>query len=471
MNVAIYCRVSTQEQAAEGYSIGEQQSRLSKFCEAHGWKVAHVYSDPGFSGAKLQRPAIQQLIRDCSYGLFDSVVVYKLDRLSRSQKDTLYLIEDVFGAHQIGLISMCENFDTRSPFGKAMIGILSVFAQLERDQITERMTMGRIGRAKAGYFSGGSRVPIGYTYTDGRLVIDPYEAAQVREVFSLFLDSDLPFKEIARRMHSKYKTKYGDWSHVSTVSRMLRDRIYIGEVSFSGVWYKGTHEPIIDEDTFDRVQKKYDRYLGTAVGTFSQNFQGSQLLTGMIYCGKCGGRCQTRSWKNHGKHAQPDAPMKRVYYCTRSNDVRIRVPELDARVISEVRSLALNPDLVRRSAAPAAAPTSPSTDVIRSRLADLRKQESKLIDLYQIGGIDLDMIKGRMDELHKEQEQLSADLQQETGASAPLSADDAIDTLASAEEVFSTGSLQDKRQILRTLIRRIDVSQDHVDISWNFSAQ
>ena len=146
--VAIYCRVSTQEQAAEGYSIGEQQSRLSKFCDAHGWKIVHVYSDPGFSGAKLQRPAIQQLIADCSYGLFDCVLVYKLDRLSRSQKDTLYLIEDVFNVHQIGLVSMCENFDTQSPFGKAMIGILSVFAQLERDQITERMTMGRIGRAK-----------------------------------------------------------------------------------------------------------------------------------------------------------------------------------------------------------------------------------------------------------------------------------------------------------------------------------
>ncbi len=80
-SVAIYCRVFTQEQAAEGYSIGEQQSRLSIFCAAHDWKVAHVYSDPGYSGAKLQCPAIQQLIRDCSYGLFDAVLVYKFDKV------------------------------------------------------------------------------------------------------------------------------------------------------------------------------------------------------------------------------------------------------------------------------------------------------------------------------------------------------------------------------------------------------
>lgn len=477
-SVAIYCRVSTQEQAAEGYSIGEQQSRLTKFCEAHDWKVAHIYSDPGYSGAKLQRPAIQQLIRDCSYGLFDAVLVYKLDRLSRSQKDTLYLIEDVFNANHVGLVSMCENFDTQSPFGKAMIGILSVFAQLERDQITERMTMGRIGRAKAGYFAGGSKAPIGYTYTQAAgsdkatLTVDEYEASQVRKVFSLFLESDMTFKEISRYMHVHYRNKYGDWSHVSTVSRMLRDRIYVGDVSFSGVWYKGAHQPIIDQETFARVQRKYDLYLGTAVGTFSQNFKGSQLLTGMVFCGQCGARCHTKSWRNHGKHASPDAPMKRVYRCSHGDGVRVPVQDLDRLVTAEVRKLSVDPELIRRAAAPAAASASSSedTEAIRSRLADLRRQESKLVDLYQIGGIDLQMIKSRMDDLHHEQEKLSASLTEESPSRAALSADDAIDALASFPSVFSSGSLQEKRQILRTLIDRIVIYPDHVDIHWTFTA-
>lgn len=477
-SVAIYCRVSTQEQAAEGYSIGEQQSRLTKFCEAHDWKVAHIYSDPGYSGAKLQRPAIQQLIRDCSYGLFDAVLVYKLDRLSRSQKDTLYLIEDIFNANHVGLVSMCENFNTQSPFGRAMIGILSVFAQLERDQITERMTMGRIGRAKAGYFAGGSKAPIGYTYTKAAgsdkatLTVDEYEASQVRKVFSLFLESDMTFKEISRYMHVHYRNKYGDWSHVSTVSRMLRDRIYVGDVSFSGVWYKGAHQPIIDQETFSRVQRKYDLYLGTAVGTFSQNFKGSQLLTGMVFCGQCGARCHTKSWRNHGKHAAPDAPMKRVYRCSHGDGVRVPVQDLDRLVTAEVRKLSVDPELIRRAAAPAAASSSSSedTEAIRSRLADLRRQESKLVDLYQIGGIDLQMIKSRMDDLHQEQEQLSASLAEEAPSRAVLSADDAIDALASFPSVFSSGSLQEKRQILRTLIDKIVIYPDHIDIHWTFTA-
>ena len=107
------------------------------------------------------------------------VVVYKLDRLSRSQKDTLTLIEDNFIKNKVEFVSINENFDTSTPFGRAMIGILSVFAQLEKDQITERFTMGRIGRAKNGLYHGGPTAPTGYDYVDGKLVINEYEAIQV----------------------------------------------------------------------------------------------------------------------------------------------------------------------------------------------------------------------------------------------------------------------------------------------------
>ena len=161
-NVAIYVRVSTQEQAAEGYSIQEQAERLTKYCEAHGWNITKVYTDPGFSGANRDRPALQLLCSDVKKNMFDTVLVYKLDRLSRSQKDTLYITEDVFLKNQIAFVSMLENFDTGTPFGRAMIGILSVFAQLERDQIRERSQMGHDARAKEGYFHGGGYAPSGY---------------------------------------------------------------------------------------------------------------------------------------------------------------------------------------------------------------------------------------------------------------------------------------------------------------------
>ena len=133
--VAIYVRVSTTSQAEEGYSIEEQKDKLEAYCKIKDWSVYKVYTDGGFSGSNTNRPAIEQLIKDAQKKKFDTVLVYKLDRLSRSQKDTLYLIEEVFIKNGIEFLSLQENFDTSTPFGKAMIGLLAVFAQLEREQI------------------------------------------------------------------------------------------------------------------------------------------------------------------------------------------------------------------------------------------------------------------------------------------------------------------------------------------------
>ncbi|MGJ3805185.1 recombinase family protein, partial [Limosilactobacillus fermentum] len=187
MKIAVYVRVSTLEQAESGYSISEQTEKLTAYCRVKDWQVAKIYTDPGFSGSSLDRPAIQQLISDCKLGAFDAVLVYKLDRLSRSQKDTLYLIEDVFNAYNIHFMSLSENFDTSTPFGKAMIGLLSVFAQLEREQIKERMQMGKLGRVKAGKISAWSNVPFGYTKVKDSYDVDPLRAGIVKRIFADYL--------------------------------------------------------------------------------------------------------------------------------------------------------------------------------------------------------------------------------------------------------------------------------------------
>ena len=138
---ACYVRVSTEHQR-ENYSIAEQTDRLTAFCAAKDITIGRIYTDGGYSGGTLRRPALQDMLAHLPE--YDVVIVYKLDRLSRSQKDTLLLIEDYFLAKQVDFISVCENFDTSTPLGRAMIGMLSVFAQLEKEQITERFTMGRL---------------------------------------------------------------------------------------------------------------------------------------------------------------------------------------------------------------------------------------------------------------------------------------------------------------------------------------
>ena len=248
---ACYVRVSTDHQR-ENYSISEQTSPLQAFCQAKDITIGKIYTDGGYSGGNLNRPALREMLSHLKE--YDVVIVYKLDRLSRSQKDTLLLIEDYFLASKVDFISVCENFDTSTPLGRAMIGMLSVFAQLEKDQITERFTMGRIARAKNGYYHGGSTAPTGYDYVDGRLVINEEEARQVQELYERFRQGH-SIHDCWQYMKSRYHTKYGGWNSETLVRNVLRNEVYIGKVKFNQQSYPGNHRPIIREELFREVQK------------------------------------------------------------------------------------------------------------------------------------------------------------------------------------------------------------------------
>ena len=179
--VFIYVRVSTTQQYEEGYSIPQQIERLQKYCEANEWQVIKVYVEDGHSGGTMERPALQKMFKEIPKEHPDLILVDKLDRLSRSQFDTLYMIQKVFDPQGVAFVSRAESFDTSSAFGKAMVGILAVFAELERSRIKERMIDGKEGRAKEGKYKGGGKVPIGFRYDKEteELTINEYEAEQV----------------------------------------------------------------------------------------------------------------------------------------------------------------------------------------------------------------------------------------------------------------------------------------------------
>lgn len=286
---ALYIRVSTQEQAMEGYSVGEQKERLIAYCKAHDWVIANIYVDGGYSGSNLNRPGIQKLMSETD--TFDVVLVYKLDRLSRSQRDTLYLIEDVFLPNNVDFTSMQESFDTSSPFEKAVIGLLAVFAQLEREQIKERSKMGRIARAKAGLYHGGGHIPIGYNYENGKLVVDPYEAEQVRKIYEWYLAGD-SLNRILKRVHeNKFTNKYGSYGTWASIRNILSNGVYTGRLRFENVIVENAHEAIITKEQYQAAQILRLKQLGEFKIT---PFQSKHLLTGMIFCAHCGGRYYVR---------------------------------------------------------------------------------------------------------------------------------------------------------------------------------
>ena len=207
--VAIYIRVSTIRQAEEGFSISQQRDRLEKYCAAMDWEISGTFIDDGYTGADMNRPALKSLISKIQNGGLDIVLVDKLDRLSRSQYDTLYLIRKIFESAGVTFISRSENLDTSTPIGKCSLGLMSVFAELERSRIQERMKDGKEGRAKAGKWHGGGVVPIGYRYANDNLEIDDYEAFQVTEIYRLFCNR-MPIAAIVKKMNdSGYRTRYG----------------------------------------------------------------------------------------------------------------------------------------------------------------------------------------------------------------------------------------------------------------------
>lgn len=444
---ACYVRVSTDNQL-ENYSIEEQTDRLKAYCKAKDIQIVKIYTDGGYSGGNVNRPALQQMLQDIDKGLIDSVIVYKLDRLSRSQKDTLMLIEDCFLAKNVDFVSVNENFDTSTPFGRAMIGILSVFAQLEKDQITERFTMGRIGRAKNGYFHGGGNAPTGYDYIDGELVINDYEAIQVKDLYNRFLKG-YPIHNCWQYM----KQKYGGWGNEVSVRNVLKNELYIGKVKFKGVAYQGNHQPIISEETFRQVQDLFSSSR-RASDTFKRSpFKASTLLSSLVYCGKCGARF-------HGEHGNYSCYSrtkgdKKYIVDPNCKNKKWKIEELDRLVLDYIMRLDFSK---LKSGHPVPVPV---TDY-SIRLNEIDKQIGKLIDLYQVSGIPIETIQEKMDALNKEKEAL-LNISKPKNVPVTTLAEmiTARDTLMSLSDA---GSLDEKRACLTMIIDRIIIDDDNVNI-------
>lgn len=447
-----YVRVSTENQM-ENYSIDAQTERLKAYCKAKDIHIVKIYTDGGYSGGNTNRPALQQMLRDIEHGIIDTVIVYKLDRLSRSQKDTLTLIEDCFLAHNVDFISINENFDTSTPFGRAMIGILSVFAQLEKDQITERFTMGRIGRAKSGYYHGGPTPPTGYDYVDGKLVINEYEAMQVRELYQRFLKGYSVY-DCWKYMSRRYTTKYGGWKSETLIRGVLRNDVYIGNVKFMGKSYPGIHQPIISADTFRQVQEIFDSSGRKMKSPTRSPFKASTLLSGLIYCGKCGARYHGE----HGNYSCYSRTKGDAKYIIDPNcrNRKWKITELDKLVtdyISKLNFSSLKP-------APAAEPE-PEIDYA-GRIDAIEQQIGKLIDLYQVDGISIEMVSQKIKTLSQEKKAL------EEAASKPAPVRSSLDEMILARDTFlaliEKGPLEEKRACLSMLIERITIDDVDVDI-------
>ncbi|BCC56136.1 recombinase family protein [Bacillus cereus] len=297
LQAVIYARVSTEEQATEGYSIKAQKDLLIKYAENNNLTIIADYIDEGKSGKSIAgRPQMLRLLEDAKQKKFDAVIVYKLDRLARKTRDSLEIVETL-GSQGVQLISLSENIDTTTPHGKMFYTVLSSLAEMERDQIVGRVKMGMTQRAKEGKWNGGQC--FGYDVKNKKLVQNVDETKVVREIFD-YADQGFGYKKIVGILNRKgYITKRGNVFSIGTLKGILDNPVYIGKIRFNqyenwaekrrsgknkdAIIVDGEHEAIIPEDLWERVQQKRSARSYKAV----QSDQ-PYILTKLIRCPQCG---------------------------------------------------------------------------------------------------------------------------------------------------------------------------------------
>jgi site-specific DNA recombinase len=305
---AIYTRKSTEYNLGLAFNSLDAQREA---CEAYiksqaheGWRlISGRYDDGAFSGASLERPALQQLLADVRAGDIDIVLVYKVDRLTRSLADFATLIE-LFDSHRVSFVSVTQSFNTSSSMGRLTLNVLLSFAQFERELIGERVRDKIAASKRKGLWVGGP-VPLGYAAVDKKILVVPAEAEAVRTIFARYLalgsiralaeELDRQGIHSKRRRLSNGRSVGGKRFGVGALAHLLKNRFYIGEVVYRGEVHRGQHEPILESALFEAVQAK----LAAQAAARRCRLRGSPaMLTGRLF--DAGGNRMSPSHTNKG---------------------------------------------------------------------------------------------------------------------------------------------------------------------------
>jgi len=252
LRAAIYTRVSTEDQAKEGFSLDAQIEKLRSYCKARDWVVVKEYIDDGYSGRNIKRPAYTKMMEEMDE--WDLLLVLKMDRIHRNSKNFMLMME-YLNDHEKEFVSMNESFDTSNAMGRFVMNILQLVAQLESEQIGERVYIGMEQKAKTNGGVLGFNIPYGYDYREGKLKVNEEESRVVRDIYSWYIEGK-SLGEISKMLNStQIPTKRGGIWAKKTVSTILKNPLYCGYLHWEDYINKSVHEKIIDIDKFKEVQK------------------------------------------------------------------------------------------------------------------------------------------------------------------------------------------------------------------------
>ncbi|MDK7628863.1 recombinase family protein [Clostridium perfringens] len=433
--IAIYCRVSTDEQAEFGYSIDEQKRLLEEWCKANDYIIYKCYSDRGISGKNIKdRPALKELLSDAKEGKFDMVISWKINRVSRKLEDVLKIV-NILEKNNITFKSYSEPFETDTPAGRMQFQMMALIGEFERGTIAQNVKMGMIAKAKSGNWCGG-RV-LGYDLVPNnspeeekkgknKLEINEKEAEIVRFIFNEY-SKGKGYKAITNKMNKLgYKTKKGNNFSVGSIRDILTNPVYIGEIRYNvrqnwsekrrrninpnPIRVKGKHEAIIDRELWDKVQL----ILESKKGKPSRIYDGEYPLTGILRCPKCGAGMVISRTTN----TLADGTKKRIaYYCCGNwknkgtsvcNSNTIRVDKANEYVFKKIEELVSNEAMIKavveninKERKDKVKPAKRLLGDIDKELEKLDKRKRKIFEAYEDDILTKEEFQTRKDELNE----------------------------------------------------------------------
>ncbi len=360
LRCAIYTRKSSEEGLDQEYnSLDAQRDAAEAYIASQkheGWMmVPEFYDDGGFSGGNLERPALKRLLDDIRAGKIDIVVVYKVDRISRSLTDFASIVQ-IFDQHNVSFVSVTQNFNTTSSMGRLTLNILLSFAQFEREVIGERIRDKFAASKRKGIFMGGA-LPLGYRVEDRKLYVVPEEAEIVRHVFERFV-AIKSITKLLKELHvAGYRTKHytsgtgqirgGQKMDKQYVYRILKNQLYLGKIVHKDNVYDGQHEAIISQELFEKAQKLFTES-PVARGNYTRN-QHPALLRGLVECTCCDCMMTPTFTKKNNRiyrYYMPTTVNRQSYADCKVGNVP--ASELDTLVVAHIRQMIQSPEMLTK---------------------------------------------------------------------------------------------------------------------------
>ncbi len=394
LRCAIYTRKSTEDGLEQEFNSLDAQREAGeayiKSQQHEGWTcLSDKYDDGGFTGANMDRPALRRLLGDIEAGKVDCVVVYKVDRLSRSLLDFARIME-TFDRRQVSFVSVTQAFNTASSMGRLVLNVLLSFAQFEREMISER-TRDKIAAARRkGKWSGGMPV-LGYTVEQTKLVVDDAEASRVRQIFELYLERGsllAVVKELhARSWHTKqWATRKrglrgGKPFNKTSLYHVLTNVVYVGKVRYKDEVHDGEHQPIVDPELFTQVQQMLAR--NSRSGGRATRHQHAALLRGRLRCTACDcGMAHT--------YTSRGARQYRYYVCTRAQkqgwkkcpSPSVSAGEIERFVVDQIQAIGRDPTVIAET-------LDHTRRQAEDRLQQLRRERARHHEALRRGYADL----------------------------------------------------------------------------------